>query len=173
MGFPILLKWYLFIESGPGTRFQHCYVLLWIDILLLFFILNSLANQWSKIDATWAVRCLKSTPTPLFVQVFVQNETKRRDKSSALLALCAGNHWWPVNAWWRHQMETFCALLALWGGGGGWVGGGGGGGGVGGGGGEFTGHRLNERLSKQSWGWWFETPSRPLWRHCNGITWIR
>ena len=21
--------------------------------------------------------------------------------------------------------------------------------------------------SKQSWGWWFETLSRPLWRHCN------
>ena len=49
--------------------------------------------------------------------------------------------------------------------------------------GEFTGHRwipaqrpvaqsfdvffdlrLNERFSKQSWGWWFETLSRPLWR---------
>ena len=27
--------------------------------------------------------------------------------------------------------------------------------------------RLNQRLSKQSWGWWFETPLRPLWRHCN------
>ena len=27
--------------------------------------------------------------------------------------------------------------------------------------------RLNKRLSKQSWGWWFETPWRPLWRHCN------
>ena len=26
---------------------------------------------------------------------------------------------------------------------------------------------LNERLSKQSWGWWFETPSRSLWHHCN------
>ena len=26
-----------------------------------------------------------------------------------------------------------------------------------------------KRLSKQSWGWWFETLSRPLWRHCNGI----
>ena len=25
--------------------------------------------------------------------------------------------------------------------------------------------RLNERLSKHSWGWWFETPSRSLWRH--------
>ena len=53
--------------------------------------------------------------------------------------------------------------------------------------GEFTGHRwiprrkasdaelwcflssapLNKRLSKQSWGWWFETPSRSLWRHYN------
>ena len=53
--------------------------------------------------------------------------------------------------------------------------------------GEFTGHRwipaqrpvtrsfdvffdlrLNKRLSKQSWRCWFETLSRPLWRHCNG-----
>ena len=53
--------------------------------------------------------------------------------------------------------------------------------------GEFTGHRwipltkgqwrgalmfslicaFNKRLNKQSWGWWFETPSRSLWRHCN------
>ena len=26
---------------------------------------------------------------------------------------------------------------------------------------------LNKRLSKQLWSWWFETPSRSLWRHCN------
>ena len=26
--------------------------------------------------------------------------------------------------------------------------------------------RLNKQLSKQSWGWWFETPSCSLWRHC-------
>ena len=26
---------------------------------------------------------------------------------------------------------------------------------------------LNKRLKKQSWGWWFETLLRPLWRHCN------
>ena len=25
---------------------------------------------------------------------------------------------------------------------------------------------LNKRLSKQTWGWWFETQSRSLWRHC-------
>ena len=53
--------------------------------------------------------------------------------------------------------------------------------------GEFTGHRWipltkasdaefdvffdlrrNKRLSKQSWGWWFETLSRPIWRPSNG-----
>ena len=48
--------------------------------------------------------------------------------------------------------------------------------------GEFTVHRwfphsklwflifdlsLNKRLSKQSSGWWIETPSPALWRHCN------
>ena len=51
---------------------------------------------------------------------------------------------------------------------------------------EFTGHRwipaqrpvtrsfyayfdlrLNKGLGKQSWGWWFETLPRPLWRHSN------
>ena len=29
--------------------------------------------------------------------------------------------------------------------------------------------RLNNRLSKQSCGWWFETLSRPLWRQCNAM----
>ena len=28
----------------------------------------------------------------------------------------------------------------------------------------------NKRLSKQWWGWWFETPSCPLWRHPNVIS---
>ena len=27
--------------------------------------------------------------------------------------------------------------------------------------------RQNKRWNKQSWVWWFETPSRPLWRHSN------
>ena len=30
--------------------------------------------------------------------------------------------------------------------------------------------RLNKRLSKQSRGWWFETPTHQLWRHCNGLS---
>ena len=72
------------------------------------------------------------------------------------------------NVWWRHQMETFFALLALCAGNLPVTG-------------EFPAQkpatpsfnvffdlRLNEWLSKQSWGWWFETPSRPLWRHYDG-----
>ena len=32
---------------------------------------------------------------------------------------------------------------------------------------------LNKRLSKQTWGWWFETPSWSLWRQCNEVMVIR
>ena len=66
-----------------------------------------------------------------------------------------------IGIWWRHQIETFSALPVP---------------------GEFPSQRpvtrsfdvifdlhLNERLRKQSWGWWYETLSRPLWRHCNGV----
>ena len=28
---------------------------------------------------------------------------------------------------------------------------------------------LNKQLSKRSWGWWFETPPRSLWRHYDVI----
>ena len=67
--------------------------------------------------------------------------------------------------WWRHQMETFSALLALCAGNSPVTG-------------EFPSQRpetrsfdvffdlrLNKRLSKQKWGWWFETPTRSLWRN--------
>ena len=72
-------------------------------------------------------------------------------------------------AWWRHQMETFSALLALCLGNSLVTG-------------EFPSQRpvtrsfdvffdlrLNKRLSKQSRRRWLETPSRSLWRHCNGV----
>ena len=61
---------------------------------------------------------------------------------------------WPQ---WRHQMETFSALLAICAGNSPVPD-------------VFFDLRLNKRLSKQSWGWWFETPSRPLWRHRNDKT---
>ena len=33
--------------------------------------------------------------------------------------------------------------------------------------------RVNKRLSKQWWGWWFEAPSRSLWRHRNGNVFLK
>ena len=30
-------------------------------------------------------------------------------------------------------------------------------------------YALNKWLGKHSWDWWFETPSRSLWRHCNAV----
>ena len=34
----------------------------------------------------------------------------------------------------------------------------------------FFDQHLNKRLSKQWWGWWFETPLHPSWRHCNVVS---
>ena len=70
-------------------------------------------------------------------------------------------------SWWRHQMETFSALLAICAGNspvpseipakGQWRG-------------DsvfYLNLCLNKWLRKQSWCWWFETLSRQLWRNCN------
>ena len=31
---------------------------------------------------------------------------------------------------------------------------------------------LDEWSSKESWGWWFKTPSHPLWCHCNELEFV-
>ena len=62
---------------------------------------------------------------------------------SALLAICAGNS--PVTGEFPTQRpvtRSFDVYFDL---------------------------RPKERLSKQWWGWWFETLSRSLWRHRNGL----
>ena len=66
------------------------------------------------------------------------------EKFSALLAICAGKS--PVTGEFPVQKsvtQSFDVFFDL---------------------------RLNKRLSKQSWGWWFKTPSRPLWRDSNDDT---
>ena len=70
--------------------------------------------------------------------------------------------------WWRHQLKTFSVLLAICAGNSPVPG-------------DFPAQRpvtqsfdvlfdlrLNKQLSKQQRGWWCETPSLPLWRHCDG-----
>ena len=68
--------------------------------------------------------------------------TSSNGKFSALLALCAGNS--PVPGEFLAQRpvtRSFDVYFDL---------------------------RLNKRLCKQSWGWWFETLLCPLWRLSNG-----
>ena len=65
------------------------------------------------------------------------------EEFSALLALCAGTGNSPVTGEFPSQRpvkRSFEVFFSL---------------------------RLKKRLSKQSRGWWFETPSRSLWCHCN------
>ena len=101
-------------------------------------------RKWDTTKTLWGLASVvKYSPSPLFLE------------------MCP---------WWRHQMETFSALLALCLGNSPVTG-------------EFPAQRpvtrsfdvffdlrLNKRLSKQWWGWWFETPSHPLWRYCNADT---
>ena len=89
----------------------------------------------------------------LRTELYVTPSSWRRHQKetfSALLDLCAGNS--PFTAEFplqRSVMRSFDVFFDL---------------------------RLNKRLSKQSLGWWFEKPSRPLWRHYNVIaeisTWL-
>ena len=80
---------------------------------------------------------------------------------------CAISEWRDQRTWWRHQMETFSALLAFCAGNSPVTG-------------KFPAQRpvtrsfdvffdlgLYQQWSKQWRCRWFETPCRSLWRHCN------
>ena len=66
---------------------------------------------------------------------------------SALLAICAGNS--PVTDEFPAQRPATLSFDV------------------------FFDLRLTKWLSKQWWRWWFETPTRSLWRHCNGNQVVR
>ena len=76
--------------------------------------------------------------------VHSQSMTSSNETFSALLALCAGNSLvlgeFPTQ---RPVTRSFDVFFDL---------------------------HPNKRLSKQWWGWWFETPPSPVWRHCNVVT---
>ena len=84
---------------------------------------------------------------PIYMNYTLQWKTWRRHQMetfSALLAFVRGIHRSPVNSLSQSPvMRSFDVFFDL---------------------------RLNKQLSKQSWGWWFETPPRPLWRHCNACS---
>ena len=157
--------------------------LLWQDAIIFFFQFT-FGHFNAKITQSEAV-----TNCPNFVSLmsvlydFVINIYGVFTLYSYCYAFCMNNHrgWlscllshgdytmlWvstELTSWWRHQMETFSVLLALCAGNSPVTG-------------EFPAQRpvtrsfdvffdlrLNKQFSKQSWGWGFQTPSCPLWRH--------
>ena len=119
----------------------------WITMLLW---VCDMANCFGEHFMSWWL-CLKCDPLTL-----TYNKVP-----------CQVHYWRLAPIWWRHEMETFSALLAICAGNSPVTG-------------EFPAERpvtrtfdvffdlhLNKRLSKQWWGWWFEMPPRSLWRHCN------
>ena len=88
--------------------------------------------------------CLKMAPLSWFqsrIRVSHWKHAETLETFSASLAICAGNSLvtgeFPAH---RPVTQSFDVFFDL---------------------------RLNKRLSKQSRGWWFETPSRSLWRQYN------
>ena len=102
-----------------------------------------------------------------FTGICPEDQISNKSALEQVMAWCQKGKKPIIWTWWRHQMETFSALLAFcavnslvts----------------------EFSSQRpvtrnfdvffdlrLIIRLSKQSWGWCFETPSYSLWCHCN------
>ena len=135
-------------------------------------------NSWRKILTIQTVHflarlaattTLMTTPRLMWMPLLISTtvSTVRIYHSDGTVSWHALLHQVRVGSltWWRHQMETFSALLALCAGNSPVTG-------------EFPSQRsvtrnfdvffdlrLNKRLNKQSRGWWCETLSRSLWRH--------
>ena len=80
-------------------------------------------------------------PVPVHLLHCTHDDVMKIEKFSALLALCAGNS--PVSGEFPAQRpvtQSFDVFFDL---------------------------RLNKKLGKQLWDWWYETPSSSLWRPCN------
>ena len=123
-------------------------------------------NMSTRSCCQWTICCQK------LLTLWQWNTTKIISKHCYFKHKCKKTYSFDLRdtlTWWRHQMETFSALLAIYAGNSPVTG-------------EFPSQRpvtrsfdvffdlrLNKPLSKQWWGWWFETLSRPLWRHYNEL----
>ena len=123
---------------------------------------NNKYNEYSKRNISHQLSCHNS----------IVNIKSLVDKIFLPSLSCISNGCWPVRnfclyPWWRHQIETFSALLAPCAGNSMVTG-------------EFPSQspatrsfdvcfnlRRNKWLSQHARHLWFETPSRSLWRYCN------
>ena len=153
---------FLFFNPYAGTfvthgSLRHCKSLFRMTQRPLQFITGPLQLESAGyIPHTTSQYCIKNVTTSFW-----------RNNDFIIASFVSWDARLNHSPWWRHQMEIFCALLAICAGNSPVTG-------------EFPTQRpvtrsfdvfsdlrLNKRLSKQWWGWWFETPPRPLWRHYN------
>ena len=126
-------------------------------------------HYFSYVDHIFAIPCFRILAlVVIYLVVKSTFGTRINEHSSAVPCPYSGPFFGTT--WWRQQMKTFSALLALCAGNSPVTG-------------EFPSQRsvtrrfniffdlrLINRLSKQSWGWWFETPSCSSWRHRNDFS---
>ena len=112
------------------------------------------SSRWSVLHPKPAIRVALFIMSYMYIMCYIRHKVKLVPGVFSIQC-------------WRHQMETYSALLVIcarnspatgecpaqspvtW---------------------SFDisfDLRLIKRPSKQSRGWWFDTQSRPLWRHCN------
>ena len=112
--------------------------------LLAFYVyvkLSSFISVYNRVRSDYTKEPLRYDEKLAIENMFMVTSSNGIEIFSALPALCMGNS--PVTGEFPAQRpvtRSFDVFFDL---------------------------RLNKRLSKQSWGWWFVTPSRSLWRHCN------
>ena len=144
----------------------------------IFVKLNTMVPHWNRaVTHRWfpesddiSQKVLRSFKFVTIGQTVCENFIKTTQTMILYCLIFASPRTNPlICSWRRHQMETFSALLAICAGNSPVSG-------------EFPAQRpvtrsfdvffdqrLNKGLSKQSWGWQFETHSSPLWRHSNVI----
>ena len=98
-------------------------------------------HGYNNVDSRWIMVLAQFLNTNRTVLCYNTWKRHQMEAFSALLPICAGNS--PVTSELPAQRSVTRSFDVF-----------------------FDVH-LNKRLSIKSWGWWFVTPPRPLWRHCN------
>ena len=134
-------------------------------ILSIVFFYNHLMSHWNGNHGSSSNRHVIDLDSSLTYHIYIWKSNRINWINNRGICLIWRHS--NFNTWWRHQMETFSALLAFCARNSPVPG-------------EFPAQRPvtrsfevffdlrpNKLLCKQSWGWWSETPSSSLWRHRN------
>ena len=166
------VRWWYFLKLLNCSIYLHIQTYFW----RLWHVALSIVLQWCAILILFGRRLfnLKINDHDIYIAPYWSTKELKRllSQNNKVLQLYFEHHQifhfcLSGLTRWRHQMETFSALLVLCAENSPVTG-------------EFPPQRpvtrsfdvffdmrLNKGLSKQSWGWWFETPSCPLLCHCN------